>query len=171
MNQQEKSPVAQPAANNQNNFPNQSVVDGQPWVACFSVVHAGSGDDRLLPIAPYARFRTESEAEIFRDNALPTFPACKIAKEIYDAEVVSDTLFHPDFVLAVETDDFAPRAKRGNTLLMRQGIEADDGDLVAVGRGDSICTRIDFYRQGLGYFAVAVAIMNTRNALAANGGE
>ncbi|MDD5411737.1 MAG: hypothetical protein PHF31_10045 [Methylobacter sp.] len=71
-----------------------------------------------------------------------------------------------DFGLRLTTNHFSPRAKIGQVLAMRIGAIAEDGDIVALGNGDTPqqC-RVAWYAEGIEYYAVCVAIMATRTEL------
>ena len=66
---------------------------------------------------------------------------------------------HDEFTFRVmlDTDEFAPRAKRGETLVMQRNVEAEEGDIVAIGKGDDQINQIAWYIEGVEYFAVCVA--------------
>lgn len=71
-----------------------------------------------------------------------------------------------DFALRLTTNHFSPRAKTGEVLAMRIGAIAEDGDIVALGNGDTPqqC-RVAWYADGIKYYAVCVAIMAARTEL------
>jgi SOS-response transcriptional repressor LexA len=73
-----------------------------------------------------------------------------------------DTARH-DFALRLTTNHFSTRAKIGQVLAMRIGAIAEDGDIVALGNGDTPqqC-RVAWYADGIEYYAVCVAIMSAR---------
>jgi hypothetical protein len=64
------------------------------------------------------------------------------------------------FVLELKTNEFSPRAKIGQRLMMSIDCRAEDGDLVAVKAGDKY--RVDWYSPDREYYAVCVAIMAKR---------
>lgn len=143
--------------------------DPQDWITWFAVTRGGDGPDRRLPITPHANFRTECEAKIFQANALALYPGCKVSKQSFFAECAEDhkglikTLF--DFTLKLTTDRFSPRAKYGNVLVMRRGMVAEDGDIVAIDRGDNHVIRLEFYVDGMEYFAGAMCIVFSNERL------
>lgn len=62
------------------------------------------------------------------------------------------------FRLIVLSDQFMPRVKPGEQLIMCRGISAEVGDIVAVGLDDSECPELALYPDALVYYAVTVAI-------------
>jgi hypothetical protein len=79
---------------------------------------------------------------------------------IKPGEIIAQDEF---FGLNVNSDIFTPRVKRGQTLIMRRGCLAEDGDIVAVSKqlddtGLGEMVRFELYRDGLEYYAVCVSI-------------
>jgi hypothetical protein len=136
----------------------------QEWNECityYSVVNGGDGSDMYLPVTKYANFKTEEEAISFQSNAMAEFPACRVARQGWIAE---DETGHNQtlanlftFGLRLNTDEFAPRAKNGEALIMRRYVEAEEGDIVAVGKGDNLHCQVAWYVEGMEYWAVCVA--------------
>jgi hypothetical protein len=82
-----------------------------------------------------------------------------------------------DFNLPLTSNQFYPRAKKGEVLMMRKGSAAEDGDIVAVNAcmqenvngqwvdiEPGIALRLQWYRPGMEYYAVCVAVCPARPA-------
>jgi hypothetical protein len=136
----------------------------QEWnecITCYSVVNGGDGPDRHLSVTAYANFKTEKEAISFQSNVLEKFPSCRVAKQVWMTE---DEIGHHQaltniftFSLRLLTDEFKSRAKCGETLIMQRYVEAEDGDIVAIGKGDNLHCQLAWYVEGIEYWAVCVA--------------
>ena len=67
-----------------------------------------------------------------------------------------------ELVLTLTTNEFSPRAKIGQRLVMRLGVSAEDGDLVAIKLGDKWL--VEWFKPGKAYDAVCMAIMARERA-------
>lgn len=149
---------------NNPNYQNLEVYDD--WIIYYSVARNDGTSGRYLHVTPHAVFQTLDQAKAFRENVLDVFPQCKVAREGFSLSSISELgrivhdLFYSDFPLIIQTDQFAPIVERDAVVLIRQGIEAKDGDIVAVGTGDNLCRRLAFYDESTPYFGVVVATVN-----------
>lgn len=136
--------------------------NAQEPIIYYAVVNGGDSSYRHLPVTSYAEFKTAEEAISFKSNVLAKFPNCRVAKQGWVAEVEAgyiqtlENLF--TFGISLTTDEFKPRAKRGETLIMKRYIEANDGDIVAIGNGDNLLNQVAWYVDGMEYCAVCVAV-------------
>jgi len=135
------------------------------WLHIYDVVCGGYGPDQLAPVVPYARFRTEGEAETFKANVSLDFPDCRVTRmgrlsPGNEEELIEflDSIFYKDFIAIANSDGFDQKVKCGNALLMRRGISPKEGDIIAIGRGDDLCRRIARYQPGMDCFAVCVRV-------------
>ena len=91
-----------------------------------------------------------SEYTMNRDNQAQAEHKTEINQSAFDAALKMVRKIekeHDEFTFEVmlDTDEFAPRAKRGETLIMQRNIEAEDGDIVAIGKGDDLINQIAWY--------------------------
>ena len=137
----------------------------EKFLMSYTVVQGGDGPDRFLPLKPYSYFKTEAQAKDFQKNALVQFPDCKIARQGHcitspsDLEEMANRLF-VNFYVRLGTNKFAPRVKFGQVLMMTRGAKAKEGNIVALGKGDSQCKGLAWYTEGVDYFAVTTALIS-----------
>ncbi len=73
-----------------------------------------------------------------------------------DANITDPDIFH----LLLLSDEFKPRAKQGERLVMYRGAVAEDGDIVALpSKNYPDCPELAFYTKDVDYYAVCGAIM------------
>ncbi len=94
------------------------------------------------------------------EQPIQTNPGTEINPAAYNAALkrVREIEENQDFYLKLKTDEFKPRARCGESLIMRRDVQAEDGDIVAIGSSDNKIHRVEWYQKGMQYYAVCIGI-------------
>ena len=89
-----------------------------------------------------------------------TNPETEINPAAYNAALkrIREIEENQDFYLKLKTDEFKPRARCGEYLIMRRDVQAEDGDIVAIGSSDNKIHRVEWDQKGMQYYAVCIAV-------------
>jgi hypothetical protein len=74
----------------------------------------------------------------------------------FNSDCVDQSKHIDAFTVTLKTDEFAPKAKRGDQLLMQYGANAEDGDIVAIYIPGNKNFTLVKYKAGVKYHAAAV---------------
>lgn len=122
-------------------------------------------------------FATVEQARDFRQSVIEQYPDCRVVlntwyhsdpnedgRKEFLAKIIwpkskcnliasSDHLGHDEYLLQLTTNAFSPRAKDGEYLLMKRGVAAEIGDIVATGDD----CHLEQYKEGMEYIAAEAA--------------